>query len=110
MAASAPALADDDFPIAGTYTKDQACTPDAAKREDLRVKITRKMIESNMGICTILNHSRNGNAFAVHVDCKMPGDQIFLGDVTFTMRNATILDFDDQDHTSPAVLYRCPSE
>ena len=29
------------------------------------------------------------------------------GDVTFTQREANVLDFDDQDHTSPAVLYRC---
>jgi hypothetical protein len=101
------AWAEDDFPIAGLYTKDQACTEAAAKRTDLRVKITRKAIESDMGVCTILNRKRDGNAFALHVECKIPGDQVILGDVTFKVRDRNTLDFDDQDHTSPAVLYRC---
>jgi hypothetical protein len=43
----------------------------------------------------------------MQVECKVPGDQIILGDVTFTQRDANVLDFDDQDHTSPAVLYKC---
>lgn len=105
--ASVPALADDDFPIAGQYTKDEVCTNAAARREDLRVKITRQAIESNMGVCMILNRNRDGNTFALHVECKVPGDQLILGDVTFKIRNPNTIDFDDQDHTSPAVLYRC---
>lgn len=107
---SAPAWADDDFPIAGQYTKDEACTKAAARREDLRVKITRQAIESNMGVCTILNRNRDGNTFALHVECKIPGDQLILGDVTFKVRDRNTLDFDDQDHTSPAVLYRCAAK
>jgi hypothetical protein len=105
--ASAPACAEDDFPLAGTFIKDQACSGAAAKRNDLRVKISRELIESSMGVCKILNRDRHGNAFALHVECKIPGDQIILGDVTFTIRDRNTVDFDDQDHTSPAVLYRC---
>jgi hypothetical protein len=107
---SAPAWADDDFSIAGQYTKDEACTAAAAQRVDLRVKITRQAIESNMGVCTILNRNQDGNTFALHVECKIPGDQLILGDVTFKVRDRNTLDFDDQDHTSPAVLYRCAAK
>ena len=107
---SVPARADDDFPIAGTYTKDEACTEAAAKREDLRVTITRLAIEANKDVCTILNRNRNGNTFALHVECKISGDQLILGDVTLKLRDQNTLDFDDQDHTSPAVLYRCPAK
>jgi hypothetical protein len=101
------ALGEDDFPILGTYTKDAICGGAAAEREDLRVKITRQQISSSDGICDILNRKREGNTFLVHLQCKMPGDIQILGDVTFIMRDANTLDFDDQDHTSPAVLHRC---
>lgn len=110
LVASTAAWADDDFPIAGIYTKDEPCTEAAAKREALRVTITRDKIESNDGVCTILNRTRDGNTFTLHVECKIPGDQVILGDVTFKIRDQNTLDFDDQDHTSPAVLYRCTAK
>jgi hypothetical protein len=101
------ACADDDFSIAGTYTKDTSCRAETARREDLRVKITDNKIESNMGVCTILHRKRDGRTVAAQIECKVPGDQLILGDVTFTLRDDKAIDFDDQDHTSPAVLYRC---
>ena len=106
MAAST-AGADDDFPLAGTYTKDARCRGETAQREDLRVKITENKIESNMGVCTILHRKRDGRTVEAQIECKVPGDQLILGDVTFTLRDDKTIDFDDQDHTSPAVLYRC---
>ena len=99
--------AEDDFPIAGTYVRDQACKGDGSDPADLLVNISRKTISTSMQACTVLNKSRTGRAFMVHVQCKMPGDLTILGDVTFTQRDDNALDFDDQDHTSPAVLYRC---
>jgi hypothetical protein len=107
MVAASPAVGDDDFPIVGTYAKDQACKGDGSDHVDLLVKITGKSIESNMGICTILSRKRDGRIFSVQVECKAPGNQIILGDVTFKQRDDSALDFDDQDHTSPAVLYKC---
>jgi len=105
--ASTPAAGDDDFPIIGTYAKDQVCNGDGSDRPDLVVKITRNEIVSNLGACTILNRKRDGRTIWAHVQCKMPGDSVLLGDVTFTRRDDGALDFDDQDHTSPAVLYKC---
>jgi hypothetical protein len=106
-AAVTPASGDDDFPIVGTYTKDEACKGEAAQRTDLMVKITRQNVESSMASCTILNKRRSGRAFQVQLECKMPGDLTIMGDATFTQRDDTTLDFDDQDHTSPAVLHKC---
>jgi hypothetical protein len=105
--ASTPASGDDDFPIVGTYIKDEVCKGDGSDRPDLRVKITRNEILSNIGPCKILSRKRAGRTFSAHVQCKMQDDNVILGDVTFTQRDDGNLDFDDQDHTSPAVLYKC---
>lgn len=106
--ASAAALAEDDFPIVGTYMRDIACTGNGSHRPDLLVTITQKRIESPMGSCNILSRKRVGKAISAHVECKVPGDQLILGDVTFTIRDDNTLDFEDQDHTSDATLHRCP--
>jgi hypothetical protein len=105
--ASTPVIGDEDFPIIGTYAKDQVCKGDGTDPADLLVKITTKSIEHNLGICLILGRKRNGKAYLVHVECKAPGNQVILGDVTFAPRDDGALDFDDQDHTSTAVLYKC---
>jgi hypothetical protein len=103
----AVAQGEEGFSISGTYTKDASCQGEAAKRDDLRVRITENRIESSMGVCTILHRKRDGRTVAAQIECKVPGDQVILGDVTFTLRDDNAIDFDDQDHTSPAVLYRC---
>ena len=99
--------AEDDFPIVGTYMRDIACAGNGSHRPDLLVKITQKQIESPMGVCNILSRKRVGKAISAHVECKVPGDQLILGDVTFTLRDERTLDFEDQDHTSDATLHRC---
>ena len=104
---SAPALGEDDFPITGTYMQNQKCTGDGSDRPDLKVKITRKEIESNMSQCAILHVKRDGKSIAAHLECKIPSGQVILGDITFTLRDDSTLDFEDQDRTSSAVLYKC---
>ena len=104
---SPPILGEDDFPIAGTYMRDMACTGNGSQRPDLLVTITQQRIESPMGNCNILSRKRVGKAISAHVECKVPGDQLILGDVTFTIRDDKTLDFEDQDHTSDATLHRC---
>jgi hypothetical protein len=106
-AISAP-RAEEDFPIVGTYTREVACKGDGSGQADVLVRIARDQIESPMGVCRILSRKRDGKAIKAHVQCKMPGsDQPILGDVTFTMRDDKALDFEDQDHTSDATLYKC---
>jgi hypothetical protein len=100
-------VAEEDFPIVGTYMRDIVCTGNGSQRPDLLVTITPKRIESPMGSCNILSRKRAGQAISAHVECKVPGDQLILGDVTFTIRDEKTLDFEDQDHTSDATLHRC---
>jgi hypothetical protein len=107
-AGSARGVAEEDFPIVGTYTRDIVCKGDGSDRPDLVVRIGREQIESPMGICRILSRKRDGKAILAHVECKIPGsDQPILGDVTFTIRDDKTLDFEDQDHTSDATLHKC---
>jgi hypothetical protein len=107
VAASTSVLGEDDFSIIGTYTRDQPCKADGSNPADGLVKITREDIESNMGFCSILHTERDGSTIQAQVACRVPGGQVILGDVTFKMRDDKTVDFDDQDHTSPATLYRC---
>jgi hypothetical protein len=103
------ACAQEDFPIVGTYTENQVCKGDGSGSNIPRVKITARNIESTFGLCTILDSKRNGNTFAVHVECTGAGGSALLGDVTFTLRDDKTIDFSDQDQTYKAVLYKCPS-
>jgi hypothetical protein len=107
-ALATPLHADDDFPIVGTYTENQACKPTDPDSNVSRVKITLHDIESVFGLCTILSRKREGATFVVHVECKSPSGSQMLGDVNFTPREDKTIDFSDQDQTYKAVLYRCP--
>src|SRR5512134_2710044 len=65
-----PALAEDDFPITGTYTENQICKGDGSDASVSRVKIGLKEIESSVfGICTIRNRKRDSSKFHVNVEC-----------------------------------------
>lgn len=99
---------EDDFPIVGTYTENQACKPDGSDPGVSRVKITRRDIDSVFGLCTILSRKRQGATYVVHVECKSPSGSQMLGDVNFTPREDKAVDFSDQDQTYKAVLYKCP--
>ncbi len=101
-----PALGEDDFPLVGTYTENQACT--GADANVSRVKISLREIDSVFGLCSIIERKRTGNTFAVHVECKGPGGSQMLGDINFTLRDDKTVDFSDQDQTYKAVLYKCP--
>jgi hypothetical protein len=105
---ASPVQAEDDFPIAGTYTENQVCKPDGSDPGVSRVKITARDIDSVFGLCTILSRKREGATYIVHVECKSPGGSQMLGDVNFTPREDKAIDFSDQDQTYKAVLYRCP--
>jgi hypothetical protein len=98
----------DEFPLVGTYTENQPCKADGSDAGVSRVKITPSEIDSVFGLCTILENKREGNTFAIHVECKGPGGSQMLGDVNFTVREDKTIDFSDQDQTYKAVLHKCP--
>jgi len=99
-------VAQDDFPLAGTYTENQPCI--GADASVSRVRITLQEIDSVFGLCKILDRKRHGDTFAIHVECNGPGGSQMLGDVTFKIRTDKTVDFADQDETYKAVLHRCP--
>ena len=101
-------LGDSAFPLVGTYTENQPCKTSGSDADVARVKITPTEIDSTLGLCTILENKREGNTFAVHVECKGPGGSPMLGDVNFTLRDDGTVDFSDQDQTYKAVLHKCP--
>jgi hypothetical protein len=105
--ATAP-RAEEDFPLVGTYTENQLCKPETSEANVSRVTITGHDIDSVFGLCTILDKKRDGNTYAVHVECKGPGGSQMLGDISFTLRDDKTIDFSDQDQTYKAVLYKCP--
>jgi hypothetical protein len=107
-ALATPVHGEDDFPLVGTYTENQACKTDGPGPGVSRVKITPRDIDSVFGLCTILSKKREGATFVVHVECKGAGGSQMLSDVTFTPREDKTIDFSDQDQTYKAVLHRCP--
>ncbi|MGH6768603.1 MAG: hypothetical protein ACRECO_06225 [Xanthobacteraceae bacterium] len=107
VAAVAPAPGIEPFPLAGTYTRDAPCKGSGSDRPDLLVTIGKEQIESSLGVCKIVNWKRDGKAIRAHMECRMAGDQVLLGEATFTVRDDTTIEFEDQDHTSDATLYKC---
>src|SRR5947209_1483105 len=59
-----PLFGEDDFPLVGTYTENQACKGDGSDSGVSRVKITGRDIDSVFGLCTILSRKREGATFA----------------------------------------------
>jgi hypothetical protein len=106
-AIAAPAFGSSPFPLIGTYVRDRKCERTGPVHASLWVRIKKHRIESSMGLCKILNWHRDGQRIMAHLECAVPGGPTLLGDVTFTIRNETTLDFQDQDHTSDATLYKC---
>jgi hypothetical protein len=101
-----PLTSQEDFPIVGTYTENQACKNDGSEANVSRVRIGESEIESSaFGLCTI--REREGNKFGVHVECKGAGGAMMASEVSFTIRDANTLDFADENNTYKAVLYKC---
>lgn len=97
-----------DFPIAGTYMQNVACKGNGSDNAVLKVVITSKEIDSNSGVCTILDNKKIGDAYKLHVECKFPAGPM-VGDLTFTPMPDKTIKFVDRDNTYHGVLHRCPN-
>lgn len=105
--ASAATVSAADFPIAGTYMQNVACKGDGTDNAVLKVVITAKEIDSNSGVCTILDKKKDGDAYKLHVECKFPAGPM-VGDLTFTPMPDKTIKFVDRDNTYHGILHRCP--
>jgi hypothetical protein len=94
--------------LAGTYLENQICKGDGSDPADKRIKITPTSIDSSFGLCTLQDPRRDGNKITYQVICKDPAGGSLSSDVTFTVVDASTLDFSDQYETYRAKLYKCP--
>lgn len=108
VVAPANAATASDFPIAGTYMQNVACKGDGTDNAVLKVTISPKEIDSNSGVCTILDNKKDGNAYKLHVECKFPAGPM-VGDLTFTPQPDRTVKFVDRDNTYHGVLHPCPN-
>ncbi len=106
--ASCPALAGDEFSIAGTYVQNSACKGDGSDPAKMLVRISDNDVHSSFGVCTFVRKEYEGNLLKAQMSCNGPGGNMLLGDVRFTVRADKNIDFVDQDHTYNVVLYKCP--
>lgn len=100
------AIAADDFMLIGSYTENEPCTAESPAAS--RATISATEINSPMGLCKILDIKRDGDVFAVHVECSGPAGNQMLGNVTLTLRADHTIDVSDQDGVYKSVLHRCP--
>jgi hypothetical protein len=107
-ASAGTALAAEDFPLTGNYTQNVICKGDGSDPVAVRVKITPQEIDSNVGACTILDTTRDGDTITVRVECKFPAGPL-MGNLSFTPRPDHTIDFVDRDGNYKAVLHRCPN-
>ena len=103
-----PALSEDEFFLAGTYTQNVACKGDGTDPKPKVVRINETEINSNFGLCTFMKKERDGQTLSAQMSCNGPCGNVLLGDVRFTLREDRNVDFVDQDNAYKAVLYRCP--
>lgn len=106
--ASCPALAGDQFSIAGTYVQNAACKGDGSDPAKMLVRISENDVHSSFGVCTFVRKEYEGNLLKAQMSCNGPGGNMLLGDVRFTVRDEKTVEFIDQDNTYHSVLYRCP--
>ena len=74
----------------------------------MQVKISPEEIVSNVGVCTILDTTHDGDTFIEHVECRLASGPL-MGDISFTPRPDKTIDFVDRDGNYKAVLHRCPN-
>ena len=108
--ASAGARAEEQFPIAGTYSQNRPCPADAAVSKRLKVTITPREIVYASGTCSISDVRRKENTYTMHTACRMQAGKVLSSDVSFTLRDDKHLDMVDQFASYKAVLYRCPQQ
>src|ERR1043165_8154431 len=83
--AAGPALAGDEFSMAGTYVQNAACKGDGSYPAKMVVRITGNDVHSSFGLCTFVRKEFEGNALKAQMSCNGPAGNMLLGDVRFTL-------------------------
>jgi hypothetical protein len=105
---SGEALAEGEFPLAGTFTRDIVCRGDGNDPAVNVVKITPQEIVSSFGVCAISDVKRTGNKISLHTSCTLQSGALVTGDVVFTLVDDKTINIDDLDRNYHTKLSRCP--
>ncbi len=97
----------DDFWLLGNFTQNVPCKGDGTDPAEAKVAISAQQIESKIGICTFLDTKEDSKSVKLHVECQFPAGPL-MGEITFTQKPNSTIDFIDRDKTYNATLYRCP--
>jgi hypothetical protein len=72
-----------------------------------RSKLAPDQTISKVGVCKFLNANLKGRRHKATIECQFPAGPL-IGDVTFTQKTNSTIDFVDRDNIYTATLYRCP--
>ena len=108
LATASTSSGEEEFPLVGTYTENQPCKADGSGRQRCACEDHAERDRFGVSSYTILQNKREGNTFAVHVDCKRRAGAGMLAHVKFTLREDKTVNSSDQDQTYKAVLHKCP--
>jgi hypothetical protein len=107
-AACAPAAAQDDAALIGTYTQKHACKGDGSDTPKDIVKITDTMADSNFGPCTFgSDKAWSGKTLKATSTCKQKTGGEYDVKLSFTMKDDKTVDFLEEGSQYKSVLYRC---
>ena len=107
-AACAPAAAQDDAALIGTYTQKHACKGDGSDTPKDLVKITDTMADSNFGPCTFgSDRAWNGKTLKATSTCKNKTGAEYDVKLSFTLKDDKTVDFLEEGSQYKSVLYRC---
>jgi hypothetical protein len=79
----------------------------AVIQPEAKVKIASDQIVSKVGVCKFLNAKLEGKRIKATMECQFPTGPL-VGDVTFTQKTNSTIDFVDRDNNYTATLHRCP--
>ena len=107
-AACAPAAAQEDAALVGTYTQKHACKGDGSDTPKDLVKITDTMADSNFGPCTFnADKAWSGKTLKSSATCKQKTGGEYDVKLSFTLKDDKTVDFLEEGSQYKSVLYRC---
>jgi hypothetical protein len=109
VGAGSAIAADDNFPLAGSYTQNVDCKGDGSDPVAVRVKISPQEIVSNVGVCTFIDTAREGDTISARVECKFASGPL-MGNLSFKLLSDHTIEFVDRDGNYKAILHPCPAK
>jgi hypothetical protein len=108
LGACAPAAAQEDAALIGTWTQKHACKGDGNDTPKDRVVITDRTADSNFGPCTFnADKAWHGKTLKATSTCKQKTGGEYEVKLSFTVKDDKTVDFLEEGSQYKSVLYRC---